>query len=151
VSGLCGVALSLVSGALSDRIGRRLMMLIPGAILLALILPSFFVISHYRTAAALLGATALLASLGALSMTPNTIWLAESLPPAIRSAGVATIYAISASAFGGTTQYIVTWLIKATGNPMAPAWYWTSAAIIGIIALCLIRETAPRKVAHSSS
>lgn len=149
VVGLTGVAFDLVTGALSDRIGRKPMMLIPGVLLLASILPAFYVISHYRTAATLLGATAILGSLGALSVGPIVIWMTESFPPSIRSASVAILYAVSIALFGGTTQYSVTWLIRATGNPLAPAWYWTVAEIIGIAAMCATRESAPCKNVRS--
>lgn len=146
VVGLCGVAFDLVSGALSDRIGRKPMMLVPGALLLVSILPAFYVISHYRTVATLIGATAVLSSLAALCASPTVIWLTESLPAAIRSSGLAVIYAVSIATFGGTTQYAVTWLIKVTGNPLAPAWYWTAAMIVGVAAMSATRETAPRKL-----
>jgi MFS family permease len=148
VVGLCGVAFDLVSGALSDRIGRKPMMLVPGVLLVLSILPAFYVIAHYRTAVTLLGATAVVASLAALSACPIVIWLTESLPAAIRSGGVAIVYAFSIALFGGTTQYTVTWLIKVTGNPLAPAWYWTAAAIIGLAAMIATRESAPRKAAQ---
>jgi MFS family permease len=147
VVGLCGVAFDLVSGSLSDRIGRKPMMLVPGVLLLVSILPAFYVISHYRTTATLLGATAVLSSLVALSACPVVTWLTESLPAAIRSSGVAIVYAVSIAAFGGTTQYAVTWLIKVTGNALTPAWYWTAATIIGIAAMIATRESAPLKAA----
>jgi MFS family permease len=147
VVGLCGVAFDLVSGALSDRIGRKPMMLVPGVLLLVSILPAFYVISHYRTTATLLGTTAVLSSLLALSACPVVTWLTESLPAAIRSSGVAIVYAVSIAAFGGTTQYAVTWLIKVTGNALMPAWYWTAATIIGIAAMIATRESAPLKAA----
>jgi len=148
VAGLCGVAVSLVSGALSDRIGRKAVMLVPALLLLVSILPAFYVILHYRRAATLLGATAVLSTLAELSACPMIVWLTESLPAAIRSGGVAIIYAFSIAAFGGTTQYAVTWLIKVTGNPLAPAWYWTAATIVGVAAICATRESAPRKVSR---
>jgi MFS transporter, MHS family, citrate/tricarballylate:H+ symporter len=148
VVGLCGVAFNLVSGALSDRIGRKPMMIVPGALLVLSILPAFYVIAHYRTAVTLLGATAVVASLAAMSACPIVIWLTESLPAAIRSGGVAIVYALSIALFGGTTQYTVTWLIKVTGNRLAPAWYWTAAAIIGLAAMIATRESAPRKTAQ---
>jgi MHS family citrate/tricarballylate:H+ symporter-like MFS transporter len=144
VVGLCGVALDLVSGALSDRVGRKPMMLVPSGLLLLLIVPGFYVIAHYRTMATLLGATALLSSLLSLSVIPIVTWLTESLPAGIRSGGVAVIYAVAIATFGGTTQYTVTWLIKSTGNSLAPAWYWTVALAIGLAAMSVTRETAPR-------
>jgi hypothetical protein len=76
---------------------------------------------------------------------PIVVWLTESLPASIRSSGMAVIYAVSIATFGGTTQYIVTWLIKATGNSLAPAWYWIGAEVAGLIAMIVIRESAPRK------
>jgi MFS transporter, MHS family, citrate/tricarballylate:H+ symporter len=148
VVGLSGVVFDLPSGALSDRIGRKPMMLIPGALLLILILPAFHVISHYRTTATLLGAIAVLSSLSALSSGPIVIWLTESFPAAIRCGSVAIVYALSIALFGGTTQYTVTWLIKTTGNPVAPAWYWTAATVMGLIAMSGTRESAPRKIAR---
>ncbi len=151
VVGLCGVAVSLVSGALSDRIGRKPVMLVPAILLLVSILPAFYVISRYRTTATLLGATAVLTVLAELSACPMVTWLTESLPAAIRSGGVAVIYAFSIAAFGGTTQYAVTWLIRKTGNPLAPAWYWTVATVVGVAAICLTRESAPHKIAKSTA
>ena len=89
--------------------------------------------------------------LAELSACPMVTWLTESLPAAIRSGGVAVIYAFSIAAFGGTTQYAVTWLIRKTGNPLAPAWYWTVATGVGVVAICFTRESAPLKVARSSA
>ena len=149
VVGIAGIAFDLVSGALSDRIGRKATMIIPGIALLLLIFPSFYALDHHRTTAMLLGATAVLYSLSALSTTPILIWLTESLPAAIRSGGVATVYAVAIAIFGGTTQYSVTWLIKTTGNPEAPAWYWAVAALVGLAAMLAIHETAPRKLAQN--
>ncbi len=147
VVGLTGVVFDLVGGALSDRVGRKAMMIVPGLLLVLSILPAFSVISHYRTAYTLLAATAVLSTLMALTATTVVIWLTESLPPAIRSGGVAVVYAVAIATFGGTTQYAVTWLIKVTGNPLAPAWYWTTAAVIGLAAMCTARESAPIRTA----
>src|ERR1700680_950014 len=93
VVGLSGVLLDLVSGALSDRFGRKPTMLIPGVLLLVSILPAFYAISHYRTAGPWLGAPAVLSSVLVLSAAPMVVWITESLPPAIRSGSVAVIYA----------------------------------------------------------
>ncbi len=148
VVGLCGLTLDLVSGALSDVVGRKPMMVIPGTLLLLAILPVFHAMAHYRTPAVFLGGTALLSSLIALSAGPTVIWLTESFPAAIRSSGVAMVYAGSLALFGSTTQYFVTWLIKVTGNPQAPAWCWTAASVVGLVAMIATRESAPRRTAR---
>jgi MFS transporter, MHS family, citrate/tricarballylate:H+ symporter len=147
VVGTCGFTLDLLAGALSDRIGRKMVMLLPGLLLLVAIFPAFYVILHYRTTATLLGATAVLSILATTSTCPVIIWLAESLPAPIRSGGVAVVYAVAIATFGGTTQYGVTWLIRATGNPLAPAWYWTVSLIVGLTAVIAAGESAPRKLA----
>jgi MFS transporter, MHS family, citrate/tricarballylate:H+ symporter len=145
VAGFTGVCVDLVSGALSDRVGRRMMMLVPTGLLLVAILPAFSIISHFRTTAALLGATFVLSIFSSTAACIMVIWLAESFPKAIRSGGVSVVYAFAIAIFGGSTQYVVTWLIRLTGNPLAPAWYWTVAVMIGIAAIYATRETAPRK------
>lgn len=147
VFGLCGVAIDLAGGALSDRVGRKPVMIVFGVLLLVCILPAFHAIARYRTSAALLGATALLSLLLDLAVVPMITWLTESLPPGIRSGGVGVVYAFAIATFGGTTQYVVTWLIKVTGSPLAPAWYWTGAAIVGLAGMLCVRETAPLKTA----
>jgi MHS family proline/betaine transporter-like MFS transporter len=53
--------------------------------------------------------------------------------------------------FGGTTQYAVTWLIKVTGNPLMPAWYWTAAMVACVLAAIAARESAPRKLAGAAN
>jgi len=49
--------------------------------------------------------------------------------------------------FGGTTQFVVAWLIHATGNPLAPAWYLIASSAIGIVAILMIAETKDEALA----
>ena len=58
--GLCGVICDPVGGWLSDRYGRKRVMLAPWVLLLFLVFPAFWMLNHFRTSAALLAATALL-------------------------------------------------------------------------------------------
>ena len=145
VIGVFSVTFDLISGWTTDRFGRKPVMIIPYALLFLLAFPAFYVISHARTAFALYAVSALLASLQCWGGGPTLTVVTESLPRRIRAGTVAVIYAVSIAAFGGTTQFMITWIIAATGNPLAPAFYMMSGIAIGLIAMASVRETAPVK------
>ena len=151
VSGGTAVPAELLSGHLSDRFGRKPVMLIPAALLLVSILPAFWVISHFRTVATFYGAIAWLSTLAAFASSPVLVTLTETLPRAVRSGAIATVYAFAISIFGGSTQFSITWLLDATGNPLAPALYWTAAAIVGLVAMTLVKESAPVKLTRTAA
>jgi Na+-driven multidrug efflux pump len=65
-------------------------------------------------------------------------FLAEAFPQSVRSSGLAILYALGVSIFGGTTQFVVAWLIDATGDPMVPAYYQIVANMAGIIGVSLL-------------
>jgi hypothetical protein len=77
--------------------------------------------------------------------------ITESLPHRVRSGALAIIYALSISIFGGSTQFIVAWLTRLTGSPLAPAWYMIGGVVVGLIALCVMPESAPIKVGVEGS
>jgi MFS family permease len=81
IVGLCGVVFQPVSGILLDRFGPKPAMLVPLGLLPLATLTSFAVIAHYRNAAALYGATFVMASLLGLGSPASVTWLTESLPP----------------------------------------------------------------------
>ena len=135
-----------ISGLLSDRFGRKPVMLLPAIVMVLLILPGFWVITRYPSVLTLYAIMGTLAVLFALLAPPIIISLTESLPQKIRSGAVATVYAFSISIFGGSTQFVITWLIRASGNPMAPAYYWVAAMTIGVIVMFFLPESAPRKL-----
>jgi len=122
-------------------------MMIPWVLLFGLVVPAFALITRFPTPATLLGMTAVLTVMNTFGSAPVLVSLTEALPVSVRSGAVAITYALAISTFGGTAQFIVTWLIVATGNPLAPAWYMMAAVGIGIAAMIAMRETAPIKVA----
>ncbi len=145
VVGACGVLTNPIGGLLSDRFGRKPMMVLPWLFLLLAAYPAFVAILHFRTAAALYLATASLVIPLALSSTSAIVSITESLPARVRSGSLALIYALAISVFGGSTQFTVTWLIKVTGDPLAPAWYMVGSVLLGLVAMLFMRETAPAR------
>ena len=146
VIGLCAVVADPVSGLLTDRIGRRPVMLGAVAILALLLVPAYMAMTELRTVPVVYGTMAILAILQAFLTAPALVTVTEVLPKAVRSGSLATIYAVASSVFGGSTQFAIKGLTDLTGSPLAPAWYMTGAVLIGGIAMTLMQETAPVKV-----
>jgi MHS family citrate/tricarballylate:H+ symporter-like MFS transporter len=152
VIGFSGLVCDSIGGWLSDRFGRKPILVVPWVLLALAVFPAFSLLEHERSAAALYTTSAVLAGVSTLSSATVIVAITESLPPRVRSAGLALIYALAISVFGGFAQFFVTWLIRATGNPLAPAWYMFSGVIVGLAALCLLPETAPvRRAARKNA
>jgi MFS transporter, MHS family, citrate/tricarballylate:H+ symporter len=151
IVGLCGVVCAPLGGWLSDRFGRKPIMVIPWLCLAIAVFPCFLLLERARTGFALYLACAVLACASTLSASASLVAVTESLPHRVRSGALAIIYALSISIFGGSTQFIVAWLTRLTGNPLAPAWYMIGGVIVGLVALCVMSETAPIKLGVEES
>lgn len=145
VVGLCGFVCDPVGGWLSDRYGRKPVMMVPFSLLVLAIVPAFHVLEQARSGPVLYLTCTLLAVLAFLSTVTILVTVTESLPARVRSGGLALIYALAVSVFGGSTQFIVAWLTRATGNPLAPAWYMVGAAVLGLLAMAWMPESAPAR------
>ncbi|MDE2235803.1 MAG: MFS transporter [Gammaproteobacteria bacterium] len=143
VTGTFSMSMDAGSGWLSDRFGRKPVMLIPMVVLLLLIIPAYWLMDHYRDMQVLYGASAVLSMLAGFCSAPIFTLITEQLPMRLRSGAIAIIYAFAISVFGGSTQFMETWLIKLSGSPLAPAFYWFGAMLLGILAVSLMAESAP--------
>ena len=140
---IVGFGAVLLGGWLSDRTGRRPVMIWTQAAYVLVALPVFLLIVHQRSALTLIGGSCLLAFLSTFAMGAFYPAFSESLPKAVRGRGVAATYACAIAVFGGTTQPMITWLIHATGRPEAPGVYLAAALLMALIGMTLILESAP--------
>jgi MFS family permease len=145
VGGLCGSIFNPVGGWLSDRLGRRPVMLAALGLLLAIEFPCFLAMIEFRSALSLWIGAGVMASLLGLATPAILTTLLENLPPAFRSGGIGVVYGLAISVFGGTTQFAVTWLTETTGSPYAPAAYLAGALVLGLAGMAISRETAPAR------
>jgi MFS family permease len=143
LSGLFMTGFDPVGGWLSDRIGRKPVVIASSAALALCAYPAFLTIVRVHTPAALYAASALLGALTGLAQPPVLTAIVESLPRAMRAGTMAIVYALAISIFGGSTPFMVTWLIDVSGNPLAPGWYILAAAVLEVGAMSLMRESAP--------
>ena len=152
VNGACTFAGALLGGWLSDRYGRKPLMVVPRVLLTLLAYPAYILVRAEPSATSLLLITGVLTLLNAPSAAVLGVLIPESFPPAVRATGFALCYAVSVTLFGGSAQVAITWLIGATGDPLAPAGYLVVANMIGVIAMILMTEThrreTPARVGH---
>ena len=146
VNSLCVTCFDPVGGWLSDRFGRKPVMIAGTALFVVAAVPAFVAVDHLRTAATLYAACAVLGVLSGVSQPPAVTAITEALPQKVRAGTLAIVYSLAISVFGGSTQFVITWLIGATGSPLAPAWYMFAAAIIGLVPMIAMRETAPMAI-----
>ena len=135
-----------VGGAISDRIGRRPMLIaIPAvAIITAYPLMSWLVSdpSFAHLLMVLLWFSVIFGTYNG-AMIP---FLTEMMPPLVRTAGFSLAFSGATAIFGGMTPAVCTYLIHATGNPAMPGAWLTFPALLALGAAFLTRpytQTTP--------
>ncbi len=141
--GLAGVVGDPLGGWLSDRYGRRPVMIIPWVAIVLGLIPAFVLVHRFRNAEALYAVAALLAVALSLSSSSVLVAVTESLPKHVRSGALALIYACAVAIFGGTTQFNIAWLSGVTRSELAPGIYGATAALFALLAMTVLKETAP--------
>ncbi len=144
--GVCTAAAALIGGRLSDRFGRKIVMILPRLVLMLAIYPAFLFLVATRTSGALIGVAAFNALLSACSGGASIAALTEMFPNRVRGSGVAIVYAVAVSIFGGSTQFVVAWLIGVTGDPLSPAYYAVVTSVIGLLAMIALPKPASTHV-----
>jgi MHS family proline/betaine transporter-like MFS transporter len=121
-------------GSLSDKIGRRPILLGSSFIYLILIYPLFSWVGTDPTLSKLLVVEMTCCILLGAYFGVFAAAVAELFPIAIRSSGLGISYNLTVMVFGGFAQFIVTWLIEVLETPVAIAYYLSAAIAISVIA-----------------
>ena len=127
---------------LSDRIGRRPILIVAGALMTFGAIPLFHLIHTTHPITIFLGELGLALTIALISggiVAANV----ELIPTAVRCTGLAFAYNASIGLFGGTTPLMAAWLITMTGNPIVPGYLVAMGGAVTLLtAIFLIRETA---------
>ncbi len=132
-------------GALSDRVGRRPILIGSLALYLCAAYPLFSWLGADPSLGRLVAMQIVLCSLLGAFAGPFSTAMAEQFPVSVRSTGLAIAYNVAVMLFGGFAQTFVTFLIAATGSPIAPVFYVMFGAAAGIAATVFLVEGAPQK------
>ncbi|AKJ68906.1 major facilitator transporter [Pandoraea thiooxydans] len=146
MAGLITFVSSPLFGAWSDRWGRKPLILWSRLAIIALIYPAFWLLHGWPSVGMLLAVVAVMSLLNAMSGVPTIVIMPELFPKAVRATGMAIVYSVGVALFGGFAQFIVTWLIKVTGDPLSPSWYVIGCGAASLLALWPIREFAGREL-----
>ncbi|WP_413104675.1 MFS transporter [Streptomyces sp. Inha503] len=136
-----GFALAILpAGLLSDRIGRRPVMLTGAALVAVLAFPLLNVLQDPGSSAWVQGAAVFVAGVVVgLVAGPGPAMLAEMFPTRVRYTGLGLAYALSNAVFSGCAGLIITEVIKHTGEVDIPAYYVMVTCAISVVALFTLR------------
>jgi MFS transporter, MHS family, proline/betaine transporter len=139
-SGCVVVVLTPLVGALTDRVGRRPLILACALLNLVFDYPLFLLAIGGGTFASLLMALMCNAVFQALYTGTIPSILAEMFPTRVRYTALSVSYGFAVVLFGGFAPLISTWLVEVTGNPFAPAFYVMTGGTLSAIAILSMRE-----------
>jgi MHS family alpha-ketoglutarate permease-like MFS transporter len=132
-----------VVGALSDRVGRRPIMITFGIAGLILTVPILRALASTRDPLVAFGLVVAALVIVSGYTAINAVVKAELFPAEVRTLGVALPYAIANTLFGGTAEYVALWF-KQSGRE--EGFYWYVSALIGVslVVYVAMRETRDR-------
>lgn len=140
LTGLIQMVGSPFVGHWSDKVGRTGLMLTSAAVMLVLIYPAFSWLVARPSAGTLIAVQVAMGVVvtGYFAALPGL--LSEIFPVATRTTGMSLAYNIAVTVFGGFGPFIIAWLIRETGEKVAPSFYLMFAALLSFIALVAARK-----------
>src|SRR5260370_5826258 len=124
-------------GALSDRVGRRPLLLACTILALLAAYPMLSWLAASASFSRLLAVELWLSFLYASYNGAMVVYLTELMPPLVRTAGFSIAYSLATAIFGGFTPAICTYLIQVAGNRAMPGAWLSFAAAMGLSAMLL--------------
>jgi len=129
------------AGALSDRIGRKPLLVGAALGMFVFAWPLFWLVHHPDSRLILAGQMGFAVLIGLfLGVVPAT--MAEAFPARVRCSAVSVGYNLCYSVLGGTTPMVTAYLITRSHNDLSPAFYLMAAAAISLLVLLRLHETA---------
>jgi MFS transporter, MHS family, proline/betaine transporter len=132
--------LMIATGLLSDRIGRKPVLLVATVLGFVGAVPAFWLLNHHSVLLAFLGQLVLVVMIGTYGGTQPTI-MVEAAPAPVRCTAVALGYNICLGVIGGLTPLAATWLVSRTGDEISPAFLIMAAAAVTFATILRFRET----------
>jgi MHS family proline/betaine transporter-like MFS transporter len=138
----CFTLLVPLFGALSDRIGRKPIFIGSLVLYLSVAYPVFFWVHASPSFGKLLIMQIVLGSLPGAFSGPFATALADQFPTRMRASGLGIVSNVTTMTFAGFAPFFVTWLIEATGSPIAPVFYVIFGAAISLVAAFFLVDHA---------
>jgi len=141
---LClGVVLG--AGRLSDRVGRRPVLLVVGGLLMTLAYPLMALMARGQWAGVLAGQVGLAMLVSAAAgVLPAA--MAELAPWRVRCTVLSVSYNLGTALLGGSTPLVAAWLVSRSGFELAPAVYLAVAGALSFVAAILLPKTLPHRL-----
>lgn len=132
----------VITGGLSDRLGRKKVLLSASVTMFVLAVPAFMLLDE----GFFIGTFVLVIMGATLTLNDGVLpsYLSEQFPTKIRYSGFAVSFNTANALFGGSAAFVATLLIAWTGSTLAPAWMLMVAAAIAFISVIVSKETSHR-------
>lgn len=139
------LGLIILMGYLSDRYGRKKILLFGMGGFLLFSYPIFYLLGNTTHIDIFMAILFLAIFTSALQGTIPT-FLSENFSTKVRVSAMSFSYNIALAIFGGTTPLVATYLIKLTGNNLSPGYYLAFTALVSILCLLGLKETYKKKL-----
>jgi MFS family permease len=128
-----------IMGSISDRIGRRPLLLVCTILMLTTAYPAMLWLVKEPSFSRLLTVELWLSFIYGSYNGAMVVFLTEIMPVEVRTSGFALAYSLATAIFGGFTPALSTYLIHVTGNRAVPGLWLSFAAACGLIASLLAK------------
>ncbi len=139
------VPLTLLAGALSDRIGRKPVLIIGALAGLIFSIPLMYGMYHQSALVIQLSQIGFALVVGLFNGAMPAL-IVESAPAHIRTTVVALGYNLTMGILGGLTPLVASWLIHRTENEMVPAYMIVAVAAISLVAVLFVSESFKKDI-----